>query len=94
MVLDLHDRMKGKKLKAGLSMEEVTEFQNVLIGLAEHVETITVKTHNDQKTASEVRQADHEISAQIQLILVYLICGSYVYGRLPPRTYRPGVFQD
>ena len=29
-----------------------------------------------------MRKADHEISAQIQLILVYLICGSYVYGPL------------
>ena len=80
MILDLYDRLQGKHLKAGLSMEEVTEFQNEPIDVAEHIRTITTSTHEAQRTTSEVRKADHEISAQIQLILVYLICGTYVYG--------------
>ena len=81
VILDLHDRLQGKQLKAGLSLKQVVEFQNELVEIAEHIMTVATSTHEAQKTTSEVRKADHEISAQIQLILVCLICGTYVYGR-------------
>ena len=81
MILDLYDRLRGKQLKAGLDLKQVVEFQNELVEIAEHIMTVTASTHEAQRTTSEVRKADHEISAQIQLILVYLICGTYMYGR-------------
>ena len=76
MILDLHDRLQGKQLKAGLSLKQVVEFQNELVDVAEHIMTVTTSTHEAQRNTSEVREADHEISAQIQLILLYLICGT------------------
>ena len=82
VMLELNDRIQGKQLCSGMTLEEVTELQDEFIGIADEIEQITMRIHEEHKITPEVRKADFEVASQIQLLLYHIISGVYVYGRM------------
>ena len=82
VMLELNDRIQGKQLRSGMTLEEVTELQDEFISIADEIEQVTMRIHEEHKITSEVRKADFEVASQIQLLLYTIIGHVYVLGRM------------